>query len=177
LELRAADAESLRVMLELDLRAVRAEPPHALRELELCAATQVWAARDPEAQPPLVARAPSSQPSAANAGTRALLSLREYVARAQAPLVPAHYIIEAQPARRAPAKRRTARKRDDLQRIKGIGPSMAERLAKAGVTTFESIARWKAKDMERMAEKLGVSRARIERQEWAKQARALARKR
>jgi predicted flap endonuclease-1-like 5' DNA nuclease len=155
LELRAADAESLRVMLELDLRAALQPQP-------------AW-------------DAPGSQPSAANAGARALLSLREYVARMQAPFAPAQYIVEAQPAPRPPAKRRAARKpaskRDDLQRIKGIGPSLAERLAKAGVKTFESVAGWKAKDLERMAETLGVSRARIEREGWVKQARALARKR
>jgi predicted flap endonuclease-1-like 5' DNA nuclease len=105
------------------------------------------------------------------------LSLREYAARAQPPFAPGQYVVEAQPARRKPAKRRAARKRDDLQRIKGIGPSLAERLAKAGVRSFDSVAAWKAKDLTRMAEKLGVSRARIERQEWVKQARVLSRER
>lgn len=163
LALRAADAESLRAMLELDLRALPASQ---------------------------TLRADVLQPSAADDPARdsALVSLREYV-RAQASFAPGvsasfapgQYIVEAQPRRRAAPKRRAARKpatpRDDLQRIKGIGPSMAERLAKAGVKSFESVARWKAKDLERMAEKLGVSRVRIERQAWVKQARTLSKKR
>lgn len=163
LELRAADAESLRAMLELDLRALQAEPSV------------------------LDVRAGLLPPSAADGS--ALVSLREYVARVQssfargvsASFAPGQYIVEAQTRRRAAPKRRTAQKsarpRDDLQRIKGIGPSMAERLAKAGVKSFESIARWKAKDLERMADKLGVSRARIERQAWVKQARSLSKQR
>jgi predicted flap endonuclease-1-like 5' DNA nuclease len=110
----------------------------------------------------------------------ALLSLREYVARAQSPFdgsFPlAQYIVEAQPvagARKRRAARKRALKSDDMQRIKGIGPSLAQRLTKIGVTSFDSVARWKIKDVERVAEQLGVSRARIERQAWVKQARAL----
>lgn len=110
--------------------------------------------------------------------------LREGVERKRAEdaTVPVRLDGEAAPSRpsRSPG-RRQARKpalvRDDLQRIRGIGPRMAERLNALGIATFESVASWKAKDLERVAKDLGVSRERIERAGWVKQARALAKTR
>jgi predicted flap endonuclease-1-like 5' DNA nuclease len=85
---------------------------------------------------------------------------------------------------RSPSKRPTnagGRKaavvRDDLQRIRGIGPRMAERLNAIGIASFESVASWKIKDLERVAKELGVSRERIERAGWVKQAKALSKHR
>lgn len=77
------------------------------------------------------------------------------------------------PAAALAAKRKSAIVRDDLQRIRGIGPRLAERLHQLGVASFESVAGWKAQDVERVARKLGVTPERIERAGWVKQARAL----
>jgi predicted flap endonuclease-1-like 5' DNA nuclease len=63
--------------------------------------------------------------------------------------------------------------RDDLQRIRGIGPRFALRLAELGVTSFESVANWTAADVTRMAEQLGIRRERITRDSWIRQAQAL----
>jgi predicted flap endonuclease-1-like 5' DNA nuclease len=81
------------------------------------------------------------------------------------------------PARPARKERKAAIVRDDLQRIRGIGPRMEERLNAIGIASFESVAGWKAKDLERVAKELGVTRERIERAGWVKQARALQRTR
>jgi predicted flap endonuclease-1-like 5' DNA nuclease len=63
--------------------------------------------------------------------------------------------------------------RDDLRRIRGIGPRFAARLAELGVSSFEIVANWSAADVARIAEQLGIRRERITRDSWMKQARAL----
>jgi predicted flap endonuclease-1-like 5' DNA nuclease len=71
------------------------------------------------------------------------------------------------------ARPTTAMQRDDLQRIRGIGPRFAARLGELGVTSFDTVGNWSAADVTRVAEQLGISRERITRDSWAKQARAL----
>lgn len=63
---------------------------------------------------------------------------------------------------------------DDLKRIRGIGPQNEARLHAAGITTFAQIAAWTRKDQATWGERLAFP-GRIEREEWVKQARALAR--
>ncbi len=62
---------------------------------------------------------------------------------------------------------------DDLKRIKGIGPKFEMLLHDAGITKFEQIAAWSDEDIERIAEKIGTSSVRIERDEWVASARRL----
>ncbi|SDG71307.1 helix-hairpin-helix domain-containing protein [Pelagibacterium luteolum] len=61
---------------------------------------------------------------------------------------------------------------DDLKTIKGIGPKIESMLHENGVTRFEQIAAWDAREIAAMNEKLGT-RGRIEREKWVSQARAL----
>ncbi len=63
--------------------------------------------------------------------------------------------------------------KDDLKRIKGIGPQNEGRLNNVGVTAFAQIAAWSAKDQREMGERLAFP-GRIEREEWVKQAKVLA---
>lgn len=63
---------------------------------------------------------------------------------------------------------------DDLKRIRGIGRQNESRLHAAGITTFAQIAGWTKKDQAAWGERLAFP-GRIEREEWVKQARALAR--
>jgi len=67
--------------------------------------------------------------------------------------------------------------RDDLQKIDGIGPRFAERLATLGIETFDAVASWTAADVVAIARALGIGPARIKQQAWIKQARALRAKR
>jgi predicted flap endonuclease-1-like 5' DNA nuclease len=62
---------------------------------------------------------------------------------------------------------------DDLTAIKGLGPKAAEKLNAEGVTRFADIASWTAPDVERF-DALINGRGRITRDEWVKQAKALA---
>lgn len=62
---------------------------------------------------------------------------------------------------------------DDLERIRGIGPVLKERLNRLGVTTFAQIAAFTEADLARVDEVLDF-RGRIQREGWVEQARALA---
>lgn len=81
--------------------------------------------------------------------------------------------------RAAPAKKRVSApkpapvQKDDLKRIKGIGRQNEARLNAVDVIAFSQIAAWSAKDQREMGERLAFP-GRIEREEWVKQAKVLA---
>lgn len=70
----------------------------------------------------------------------------------------------------APAKP----KQDDLTRLKGVGPRLAELLIAAGVTRFDQIAEWSEEDVARIDQSLGAFSGRVQRDDWVGQARLLA---
>ena len=63
--------------------------------------------------------------------------------------------------------------RDDLKRIKGIGPVMEGVLNALGVTTFRQLASFSPEDVERVSEAIGTFPGRIERDDWVGRARQL----
>ena len=63
---------------------------------------------------------------------------------------------------------------DDLTRIKGVGPKLAQQLHALGITNFAEIAGWSAADIARIDPQLGRFEGRIERDNWVEQARYLA---
>ncbi|ABC63930.1 helix-hairpin-helix domain-containing protein [Erythrobacter litoralis] len=67
-----------------------------------------------------------------------------------------------------------AQSRDDLTRIKGVGPKLATILHEKGVTSFEQIANWNDADIDAIDAKLGRFQGRIRRDDWPTQARFLA---
>ncbi len=78
-------------------------------------------------------------------------------------------------AKRAPAKRKSAAaKKDDLKKISGVGPTIEKKLNAMGVKTYKQIANWKAADVKKADEKLNF-KGRIQREDWVKQAKVLAR--
>lgn len=62
---------------------------------------------------------------------------------------------------------------DDLKLISGVGPKLEELLNENGVYHFDQIAAWKKAEVEFMDDQLSFH-GRIEREEWIKQAKALA---
>ena len=83
---------------------------------------------------------------------------------------------KAAPAKRAPAKKATPKavgKPDNLKLIRGIGPQNEGRLNGLGVSTFAQIAAWTKKDQSHYGDVLAFP-GRIEREEWVKQAKVLA---
>ncbi len=63
---------------------------------------------------------------------------------------------------------------DDLKRIKGIGPKLEDLCNSLGVSRFDQIAAWRAKDVGEVDAHLGSFKGRITRDEWVAQAKLLA---
>jgi len=61
----------------------------------------------------------------------------------------------------------------ELQRVRGIGPRYAAQLAELGIERLAQVAAWTAEDVSRVATQLRITSARIEREGWVDQARAL----
>lgn len=62
---------------------------------------------------------------------------------------------------------------DDLKLINGIGPVYEEKLNELGIYTFEQISKMKAADREELSSIEGITRDKIEGDEWVKQAKEL----
>ena len=62
---------------------------------------------------------------------------------------------------------------DDLKEINGIGPAYEERLNEIGIYTYEQISKLKAADRKELSAIDGITREKIESEEWVKQAKAL----
>ena len=76
--------------------------------------------------------------------------------------------------KKAPAKKAKAKSDgDDLTKISGVGPVIVGKLNDLGITTFKQVAEFKAADIAEIDEKLNF-KGRIERDEWVKQAKELA---
>lgn len=75
---------------------------------------------------------------------------------------------EAVQAAAAPANR------DDLTRLKGVGPKLAAQLGGLGVSSFAQIAAWSDADIDRVDAQLGRFQGRIRRDAWIDQAKLLA---
>ena len=73
-----------------------------------------------------------------------------------------------------PPRARKPRNPDDLKRVSGIGPKIEGQLHEVGVWTFEQIAAWKKAERDWVNGFLSF-KGRIEREEWVKQAKVLAR--
>jgi predicted flap endonuclease-1-like 5' DNA nuclease len=63
---------------------------------------------------------------------------------------------------------------DDLTRIKGVGPKLADQLRALGVTSFAQVAAWDDSEIDRIDAQLGRFQGRIRRDDWPAQARFLA---
>ncbi|EFL89991.1 NADH-quinone oxidoreductase subunit E [Ahrensia sp. R2A130] len=73
----------------------------------------------------------------------------------------------------APAKVRKPKTPDDLKMVSGIGPKIEGQLNELGVWTFAQVANWKKAERDWVNGYLAF-KGRIEREDWVKQAKALA---
>jgi len=81
--------------------------------------------------------------------------------------------VELEPAKAEPAKLKIVAEPDDLTRLYGIGPRLAQALAERGVTRFADIAAWTDEDLKRIDAELSL-KGRAIRDAWAPQARRFA---
>lgn len=87
---------------------------------------------------------------------------------AKKPAAAAKSAAKAKPAAKAEVSGFT----DDVKLISGVGPALEKKLADAGVTSLEQIAKFTAKEIARVDEVLSF-KGRIEREEWVQQAKDL----
>ena len=73
----------------------------------------------------------------------------------------------------SPPKMRKPAKPDDLKMISGVGPKIEGILNGLGVYKFEQVAKWKKAERDWVDDHLKF-KGRIEREDWVKQAKALA---
>lgn len=88
------------------------------------------------------------------------------IARAE---LAAHKARLAEPAE--PRPRPVPEGHDDLQQIRGIGPTIERLLHDLGIRTYRQIALWQEADLEHVAARLGNFRDRIRRDDWRAGAR------
>ena len=62
---------------------------------------------------------------------------------------------------------------DDLTKITGIGPAYEQKLNEVGIYTYEQISKLKAADRDELSNVEGITRDKIEADEWVKQAKEL----
>jgi predicted flap endonuclease-1-like 5' DNA nuclease len=62
---------------------------------------------------------------------------------------------------------------DDLERIRGIGPTIARRLRAHGVRSYRDIMEWSDADLARVAAAIRAPLGRVRRDHWPEQARDL----
>lgn len=134
-------------------------PPAAARDLPV--PTPAGLAGIGEAVSAAAPPAPQSAPPPATAEPKPE-SPREPEGSASAPASPA-----------APDAPAAAGEADELLRIKGLGPKLAERLNALGVTSLAQIAAWDDAEMDRIDAQLGRFQGRIRRDDWREQARLL----
>lgn len=121
---------------------------------------------------------------AATRRTRVDTDRRDVLDEGAAPTQRNQALIDAPPVAAAPPTRAptpaatpavaSASTADDLTRIKGLGPKLAEQLGALGVTSYAQIAGWDDAAIDRIDAQLGRFQGRIRRDDWVTQARLLA---
>ena len=127
-----------------------------------------------EAAAPVAAGIGAVAATAAVAKPKAPVVPKPPVPQAPAEPVAAPLVSKPKPkaVKSAPVKK-TPKKPDNLKLIKGIGPQNEGRLNALGVNQFVQIAGWNKKDEAHYGDVLAFP-GRIEREEWVKQAKVLA---
>jgi len=80
---------------------------------------------------------------------------------------------EAEPDFESEAEPDSHTQRDDLKKIKGVGPAIEKTLNEIGIFNFQQIADMSEYDIDRVAKRLKGFHSRIYREDWIGQARAL----
>jgi len=79
-----------------------------------------------------------------------------------------------EPVAAAPEPKPATTATDDLTRMKGVGPRLAERLASVGITSFAQLAALTPEEANALDARLGDFQGRIHRDRWIEQASFLA---
>lgn len=171
-----------------------APPPPPLAEPPLAPAPEPAAEIVPTPPPPVVEEAPTPQPAEPVAEVAASPAeetptpepLADEPIAAAAPLdatpaslasdiaEPAHAPSEPAAPEPEPELVPAAPAADDLTRMKGVGPRLAERLGSVGITSFAQLAALTPEEADALDARLGDFQGRIHRDRWIEQASFLA---
>ncbi len=80
--------------------------------------------------------------------------------------------IDGEPVHRRQEPAEPAR-RDDLQKIRGVGPTISRRLNEQGITTYRQLATLTEGEIGSLADAIRIARGRIIRDDWVRAAAAL----
>lgn len=149
------------------------EPIAAAAPLEASPATEVAPVAEPEPVAPAPEPVETPEPAAIEPEpVAALAPVAEPVAAEPEPVAP-EPVAELPPAPE-PEPVPAAAGRDELTRMKGVGPRLAERLYSVGITSFAQIAALSPDEAAALDAKLGDFQGRLERDRWIEQAGYLA---
>ena len=115
------------------------------------------------------------KPAAKKAPARSATRAAKTAAPAKAKPAPAKKATKATAAKKAGPERlaKPSGKADDLKLISGVGPKLEQTLNKLGFWHYAQIGRWTKKDIGIVDDELSF-KGRIERDDWVKQAKVLA---
>jgi len=102
--------------------------------------------------------------------SRAALQIRTDGGVAPRPIQPSGNQLILQIAQPKPSP---TQPKDDLKKIRGIGPAFERELNKLGIATFQQVAQWDADMLQQIAAKLDTAPARIIRDKWIVKAKKL----
>ena len=101
-------------------------------------------------------------------------SLRALAERLVEPAAASAVPISAARSESATLTAATHGEKDDLRRIRGVGPQLQGVLNEHGIFYFWQIAAWTSRDIREIDEKLSTFKGRIDRDNWVSQARQLS---
>ncbi|WP_147124532.1 helix-hairpin-helix domain-containing protein [Shimia ponticola] len=157
-------------------------------------AVSLAAIPDPAEKPVKAEKAPTKAPVKAATNTPAKEAAQKAPVKASTKAAPAPSMAKAEPTAKpvanaaakqsapAPVAKATGPKpaapqkpvtKDDLTRIKGIGPKLAQTLNEKGITSFTQIAAWSDRDVETFDATLGAFQGRAKRGNWVAKAKAI----
>jgi len=118
-------------------------------------------------------KAPAKKPAAKKTAAKSAASKSRSITAKPAAKKPAAKKAPVKKAGPARLKKPKGGKGDDLKMISGVGPKLEGTLNGLGFWHFEQIAKWKKADVAIVDDELSF-KGRIERDDWIKQAKALA---
>jgi predicted flap endonuclease-1-like 5' DNA nuclease len=184
---RAAAEQTLRDDGAVTPRSLATPDPAATTPVQAAPAHAAPASPSPVSAPPLAAEpdpAPASAPPLTAGPPAAPVHAAELEEAPEPPLadepLPAVAATQAAPASLAadlampPALPPQESTTDDLTRMKGVGPKLAQRLGELGITRFDQIAALSPSEADALDAQLGAFKGRLQRDRWIEQAGYLA---
>jgi len=142
--------------------AKKASKPKAVKKTAAKTSAAKSSAGKSSAGKPAAPKAAAAKPGAAGG--------KAQKAKAAKPVAAKSEVVKPKAQKAKPA---AAAVPDNLKKIKGVGPQIEAKLNAAGINSFAQIAAWTKKEQAEFAEQLSFA-GRIEREDWVKQAKILA---